>query len=249
MKRFTDRFLPNRLRRPTSKKPRGANSNRSSASPLTSERPDAPSIPPPYANRSASASSTARDVAPRLAGVRHLFNADAAEEAECAEPQPALDEVGIAQRLPRLDQQLALDGLGLGAGVADDDHPVDDRLRAFLDRVADVGPRVVLGPRDLGTHSDLVVAAVAVREVDAVAVGDHLALREGAARRQLDDGAYGVLGHGLRPLEDNSAHRGLRTFGHAHGEVDTPVVAARRRRWGDRLERLHFDERVNPRAR
>ncbi len=86
-------------------------------------------------------------VAPRLAGVAQLLDADAAEQPERGQPLLALDARRVAERLARPQQQLALDRLGARPLVADDDHVVDDDLRPFADREADVGAGVVLGER------------------------------------------------------------------------------------------------------
>ena len=60
----------------------------------------------------------------------------AAEQAERGQPALALVDRAEAERIAGLHLQLALDRLGAGAHVADDQHVIDEHLRPFANREA-----------------------------------------------------------------------------------------------------------------
>ena len=71
--------------------------------------------------------------------MRQLFDADAPEQSERAEPALALDQILEPERLSLLQQQLALDDPLVGPHVADDEDVIDDRLLSLGDDELQVG--------------------------------------------------------------------------------------------------------------
>ncbi len=78
------------------------------------------------------------------AAVRQLGDLHPAEEAERAQPPPALELILQADRLARLELQLAQDDVGFGVHIPDDQDVVDDALRSLLDRERQVDPRAIV---------------------------------------------------------------------------------------------------------
>ena len=172
-------------------------------------------------------------VAPRLAGMAQLLDAHAAEQPERSQPLLALDPRRVAQRLARPQQQLALDRFGARPVVADDDDVIDDDLRTLADGKADVGARVVLRQRGARSHRDALVPAVAVLQIDPIAIRGHLDLRERAVRRRRHHGAQLVGREDRVARERHVADERSRPFDDPHGNLDplivggTAIVAAR----------------------
>ncbi len=121
-------------------------------------------------------------VAPGLRFVLQLGDTDAAKQTERAQALLALDARRIAEWLARLQRELTLDRRRAGTAVADDDHVVDDDLRPFGDPKENVRSGVAIGEHDAGLDDDVLVAPVAIFEIDAVAVRGHFDFGVRAAR-------------------------------------------------------------------
>ena len=156
--------------------------------------------------------------------MRHLLDGHAAEEAEGGQAGAALDRVGVAERLARPQQQLPPDRLGVGAHRADDQHAIDDHLRPLAQGEANVGGGVVVGERDGGLDQNLVVATVAVLQLDAVARADDVDLRERPARRQRRRGTQRILGHDRVAFERHGADDGSRPLRDLQHQLDAALV-------------------------
>ena len=74
------------------------------------------------------------EIAPRLAALADVGDGDAAEEAERAQAALALEDLGQAERVARLQRQRPHDRLGGGAAVADDEDAADPHQRALARR-------------------------------------------------------------------------------------------------------------------
>ena len=84
--------------------------------------------------------------------VPQLGDPHAPEQPERRQPPLALVDRGRLNGSPGFDLQLALDRLGAGPHVADDQHVVDEHLRPFADEKRDIDTRAVLG--ELGSRLD-----------------------------------------------------------------------------------------------
>ena len=144
--------------------------------------------------------------------MRQGVDADAPEQAERAEPALALDEVLEAERLALLQQQLARDDLGIGAGVADDEDVVDDRLLALVNFELEVGARPIR--RQPGHDDDAGGGepAVPVFEQHRVVVGHDLRLIERRTGRRFHDRAELLLRHDGLAFERHVADERERPF-------------------------------------
>ena len=108
--RFTDRFFPNRLRRVISKNARGANSSSSTATPPVSMDSLAELEPAAVADRRRRRFlDRDEQIPPGLVAVGQLRDPRAAEQAERGKAALRLDDAVDAERIARLDLQLALD--------------------------------------------------------------------------------------------------------------------------------------------
>ena len=89
-------------------------------------------------------------VAQRRARPRQIDDADAAEQAELAEPALALGNRLDAERIALLKAQLAADDSGVGALVAGDQHVIHARLLAFAHQPDDRGSAIVVNRHGRG---------------------------------------------------------------------------------------------------
>ena len=159
--RFTDWLRPNRLRRPISTKPRGANSNFSSGVGVRRRAYQ----PPGHLDAAAVAERRGRrffdgdeQVAAARRAVIDLRDAHAAEQAQRADAALRFGHAVEPERVARLEHDLASHGLGLRALVADDEHVIHEHLLALAHVEAHVGARAVWADVDVDLDVGVPVA-------------------------------------------------------------------------------------------
>ena len=155
--------------------------------------------------------------------MRQLGDVDAPEQAERGEPLLALDARRVAERLARLERQLPLNRGGARPPVADDDHVIDQHLRTFADAEEDVGARVALGEHHARIDSDALVAAVAVLEVDAIAIGGDIDLRVRLAGHGRERSANLLGGEHDVPHHVDGADERARPFADVDADLDVTI--------------------------
>ena len=123
------------------------------------------------------------------AAVGQLGDLHPAEEAERAQPPPALELILQAERLTRLELQLAQDDVGLGVHVADDQDVVDRALRPLLDHERQVDARAIGARRQADVENDGGKAAIEVFEHQRIARLDGARLEVRIAGLDFDERA------------------------------------------------------------
>ena len=166
-------------------------------------------------------------VPPRLRLVLQLGNRDSPEQPEGAQLLLALDPFRVAERLTRLQRDLALDRRGLRPMIADDDDVIDDHLRTFGNRECHIGACIACGEHHARLDADRLVTAVPVFQLEAIAiVGDvHLRIRMAGGEGQ----HCAELIRAQRPVagEVHGRHQRARPFGDVDRNLDMTIRSCR----------------------
>src|SRR5439155_19271756 len=137
---------------------------------------------------------------------------DAAKETERREPALALVDGLQPERIAGTDLQLALDRLGARPHVADDQHVVDEDLRAFLHGVGHRDVRVVLAESRSRLDGRVRIAAIVVHRLNRLAIDCELARDERTAGCQSNPRAELRLPDGAIAFEPDAVHDGASAF-------------------------------------
>ncbi len=244
VKRLTARFLPHRFRRPTSKKPRGTNSKRSSRGAV---------LVGTQAGRTLDAATAAdgrrrrlldpdQHVAPRLGAVGHFLDRRPGETGRARPGAPGSP--------PSRHSRAAGPDAAAARGESSPGWSAPRRRSAR-------GPRSPAAPRPpcsgrrpavsfsasatLGSDEDLVVATVAILQLDAVPAAMTSISENGRPGARAATRTERLLGHHRVALERHAADDGARTLHDLQHQVDPALVVGGALRHDDILAGRHGD--------
>ena len=198
-----------------SKKPRGANSSRSSAAAARGTGPKHLS-----GLETAAVADRGRrrlldghqHVTPRRRPMVELTDVDPPEQPERAQPPAALEHVSQAKRSARLQQHFPADDRVRRPAIADDDHVIDQRLDAFGDRDREADASAILGEHRRHRHLRVRKPEVQIFELHRIPGGGNRRFVVGLADLQLQRAPNLCLAQRLRAADGDVRQHGARTF-------------------------------------
>ena len=188
----------------------------------------------------------------------------AAEQLQRRQPALALVLGLEAERIARLELELALDRLGAGAHVAGNQDVIDEDPRTFADREHEIGLRAIRGEARLRLHGRRPVPAIGVLQLNGVDVASELRVEVRRARLQAQELAKSGFrnrrvaldadraDHRADPFRDENADRDrdLRAISRRRlGAGDRPALWPRRTRARDRALSMRGDVGIEIRVR